>query len=148
MSDTDPTQPAEPVVPQPPVALPASSFFNADATRKAVKLAYPVLYPPGPSARRYETVFVRKLTVGQIRTAQDNYRKALEADPDVEPDFQMIVDEQGSPLPRAMLDLIEADDDETLNEAVLNFLPRRFHRQTSDQDGGSAPATGASTGPS
>ncbi len=119
-------------------------FANPAALIKAVPLAYPVEY----GGKLYATVFLRKMTAGEVRSFVASYAEVRKADPDAVPRFPIFVDENGEQLPIGLLDGLESDDFDTVDEEAVAFLPRRFRSPAATEpSSGSTPSIGGASGP-
>lgn len=115
------------------------TFENADKRHKLIVLDWPVTH----AGKRYEMITLRRLTVAEVaafvaKVAAQETVSAVR--------FPMFFDDEGAPVPDAVMDGLDADDADALAEAALDFLPRRFRGATTEPV--SVPASGGTTAPS
>jgi hypothetical protein len=70
----------------------------------------------------YEKITVRRLTGAQVADWSEAVRDKKDAD------LGNVVDEEGNPVPKEVLDSLDADDDQAVGEAISDFLPRQFSK--------------------
>jgi hypothetical protein len=121
---------AEPAAEQPAPAPP--KFADGGKPRaQTVKLNYPVEY----DGKIYNEITVRRLTATEV----DQFCTALVArvptDTSAMPRLPMF------DVPFAVLDALDADDDDAVQEVITSFLPRRLRQavEQSQQSGGPTP---------
>lgn len=108
-------------------AKPAATFVNAADRTRGIDLRWPVEF----DGQRFERINIRRMTAADVAN------------------FLADIETKGSaarlPIfdcPVEVLDALDADDDERLQEAVLDFLPQRlrmaFGSHPQNGDGSSA----------
>ena len=117
----------------PPPAAPV--FVNTAARRRSVKLQWPLEY----GGRVYDEICVRRLTVAEVAVWVEGLKTGGD-----NPHMPIYVDAAGAPIPDVVIDALDDDDGAALDEAVRDFLPRRFRGL---QASASGPADGESSAP-
>ena len=111
----------------------------SDRPRAAtIELDWPVEY----AGRVFAAITVARLTAGEVARFQDEIVGLLESGADSKVRLPLFRDEDGAPIPDAVMDALDDDDRLALDEAALSFLPRRF-RGLAARDSG--PDIGATT---
>lgn len=91
--------------------------------------------------RTFDAVTVKRLTVAEIRALTAAQRAAEEKDPDASLPFPIFVDDDGAPIPQAVMDAMLDDDMVALERAADDFFPARFRTRPD----ASSSASGAGT---
>lgn len=73
----------------------------------------------------YEAVTVKRLSASQVSDWVDAVRGKPPEDAE-KVDLGNVVDDDGLPVPRAVMDYLDDDDDLKVSEAISDFLPRRL----------------------
>jgi hypothetical protein len=133
MSDATQVDPAAP----PPVDN-SVAIENAATRMKMFPLAWPVTY----HNTRYDQIGLCRMTAKQVADFVVQLGAVGAADPNAILRFPIFVDATGAPLPDALLDGLDADDADMLNEAAVDFLPRRFRV---NPEPATAPSSGGTT---
>jgi hypothetical protein len=115
MSDAPQAAPAAPI-------NDAVTIDHADSRMKMFPLAWPVTY----QGTRHEQIGLCRMTAKQVADFVVQLGAVGAADPNAILRFPIFVDANGAALPGALLDGLDADDADVLNEAAVDFLPRRF----------------------
>jgi hypothetical protein len=111
----------------------------SDRPRAAtIELDWPVEY----AGHVYTAITVARLTASEVARFQDEIVQLLESGADTKVRLPLFRDEEGAPIPDAVMDALDDDDRLALDKAAANFLPRRF-RGLAEQDSG--PDIGAPT---
>jgi hypothetical protein len=110
---------------------------------KTVPLEWPVEY----AGKVYDAVTLVRLTAGDVIKFSRELETALKNDPDAPVRFPIFKDDSGAPIPDEVLDALDDDDRMTLDEAAVDFLPRRFRAlaaqgSTLETPGDGAPMSG------
>ncbi len=85
-----------------------------------MQLEWPLEY----DGREYREITIKRLTAQEVKDLADALRALPEGTPP--PRWPIFVDAEGAPIPEEVLDALDPDDDTMLQEAALDFLPRRF----------------------
>lgn len=102
-------------------AGPTSAAFIEPARRlKVVDLDFPVQH----AGCIYSRIEVRRLTVSEVGAFVETMR-AKEGSSEIVR-WPMTFDDAGAPIPAAVLDGLDDDDALKIDEAIQDFLPRRF----------------------
>lgn len=104
-------------------------------------LDWPVRY----GQRVYEAITVRRPTTVEIAAFFDRLVETAKTDPDAVLQFPVFYDDEGAPIPDAVLAALDDDDRETVMGDLLDFLPARLRRMT--EPAPSSPDAGEATGP-
>ena len=102
-------------------------FVAAEGRSEAVSLEWSVEY----AGKIYSSVTVRRMTAGEVATFVEHVR-SLPPTERYKARFPMF------DVPDAVLDMLDADDDERLGEVVGRFLPRRFRAATDNSPASAA----------
>ncbi|MGU3541038.1 hypothetical protein [Methylobacterium sp. A54F] len=105
----------------------AAPAFSSDKPRsRRIELEWPVEY----GGRTYQALVIQRVTTDQIAAWTNAVRKK---DPNA--NLGNVVDDDGAPVPTAVLEFLDPDDNEEVGEAIESFLPRRLREAfTSDQE--------------
>jgi len=98
---------------------PPPRFVGDRARAKLIDLEWPVEF----EGRVFERIAIARLTAREVADFTD---MAIKAEPNASLPLPVFRDEAGTPLPVGLLDALDADDRDALNEAALDFLPKRF----------------------
>lgn len=93
------------------------AFSNPDARRRVVMLEYPVTC----AGVLYDRIVIRRPTVRDIREWAAQIEAARKVDAPL-PNLPMIEGE----VPPQVMDALDPDDDDKIEAAIEDFLPRRF----------------------
>ncbi len=120
----------------PPVSAPESSSFLGDRPReKRISLEWPKAF----RGKSYAAITIKRLTVADVAAFIEKLDGGKLR-------FPIFFDDEGAPVPDALLDALDDDDGEVLDREALDFLPRRFRAPPEKAPGaGSAPSAGAAT---
>ena len=132
MSDAPQAAPAAPPVDD------AVTIDHADSRMKMFPLAWPVTY----QGASHEAIGLCRMTAKQVADFVAQLGAVGAADPNAILRFPIFVDATGTLLPDALLDGLDADDADMLNEAAVDFLPRRFRASSGPV---TAPSSGGTT---
>ena len=97
------------------------TFVGGKPRSKVVQLEFPVEH----AGTTYTSIEVRRMTAGQVADFVDQAREAGR-----EARLPMFYREDGEPVPVEVVDGLDADDAETLNEVIRDFLPRSLRAAT------------------
>lgn len=105
------------------------------------RIAVELEYPLSVDGRPLRTIFIQRLSVGAIGTYFDRIAEAQKADADAEaPPYPGITDVNNDPIPAEVLKALDADDEDRLNEALLDFLPARLRPTTTASEPSASPS--------
>lgn len=141
--------PAATLPPMPRAAPVALTFPNQEGILRRVPMAFPFEWNGAVHAE----VVVRRMTARQVADFVRDHTERKKVDPDAPPFFPMFFTVDGTMLPPEVLDALISDDNDSLDEAALDFLPRRFKQSepatpaTATATPASSPTSGAATGP-
>ena len=122
-----------------PLHLEKQARFLSDRPRRqTINLEWPVSF----DGRDYRNITLIRLTAGDVSRFQEEIERLLSSNSDSKVRLPLFRDENGEPIPDAVMDALDDDDRLALDEAAAGFLPRRF-RGLAAQDSG--PGTGATT---
>lgn len=113
-------------------------FVNHDQRLKRFSLEWPL----NVDGRLVNHLFLRRMTQSEVAAFVAKVEEERKINPDGELRFPLFFDDRGEQVSDAIMSALDADDADALNEAALNFLPRRF-RSTPTFD--SPPGTGENT---
>jgi hypothetical protein len=143
-----PSAPATPSSsgPAPPSSSAAAGKTTA-AKRKAAKFVEPLLrfrsidlkHPLEFDGKVYRAICLRRLTAGEVAEFMEGVAKRPEAALRAWPMYR---DADGAAIPPEVIEGLDDDDMFELDQAVRDFLPRRFQAAL---ENASPPPTGAST---
>jgi hypothetical protein len=97
------------------------------------------------AGKLYGSISLLRLTAGEVIAFTRELEAALKNDPDAPVRFPTFKDDSGAPIPDAVLDALDDDDPVTLDEAAVDFLPRRFRAQAAQGSTSETPGDGAPT---
>lgn len=117
-----------------------TAFVDPASRRRAVKLAFPIIF----DGSEHHEVFIRRPTVGEIGAWADSKGETA---------LDLYVDASGKPIPDAVFQGLDPDDNEEVSRVAKDFLPRRLSEILFAPPAPSAPtnasdlADGAATAP-
>lgn len=143
---TAPAAPA-PVAAPTPVAIvaprsPAPAFVNAAGRSLRVPLVWPLDY----AGVTYTAITLRRPGSKEIGLYYEQLAEQSKVDEDAPLYFPIFVDDEGAPVPNAVIAKLDDDDRTDVMARVRDFLPRRLLALTDVSPSGSGPDTGADTG--
>ena len=129
MTDTpiaaDPVAQAAPEAPLPPFVpapLPRSGYAEPAKVHRKVPFANPVVF----EGKTYADLYLRKLTVAQVRTCVGNAVEMRARDPNAPFFWPVFVDAEENSLPDGVADLLPDDEWEAIVELSRDYIPQRF----------------------
>ena len=97
--------------------------YLADRPRsKKIDLQWPVEF----EGVEYRSINLVRLTAGDVARFHTELERLLKNEPDSTIRFPIFRDDAGEPIPGAVMDALDDDDKWELDQAALDFLPRRF----------------------
>jgi len=111
-------------------------FLSQAERAKTIELEWPIEF----EGRAWHRIVIKRLTAREVMEFTEKVLSKKEDSADLA--LPVFKDEEGKELPAGLLDALDADDRDLLNEAALDFLPRRFRGAAANA---SAPADGAPT---
>lgn len=124
---------------QAPAAAPEPPRFVGDRPRfKAIPLEWPIAY----GGKEYSEIHLVRLTAKDVADYIDSFK---DRDPNEAVVLPIFRDADGADIPPAVLDALDEGDRFEIDQAAVDFLPRRFR---AIQESGSGPADGDNTAPS
>jgi len=100
--------------------------------------AFPLAWPFEFAGKCYTTIYLKRLTAGEVAAFQEAVAALSEGVP---PQWPIYCNADGSPLPVEVLAALDDDDKFELDKAVLDFLPQRYRavaeNASARSDGGS-----------
>lgn len=147
-TDAGPAPSPAPVAP--PVAArapaPASSaprFVGGKVRMRTIPLDYHLEY----EGRTYTSITLRRPTSIEIGQWYERLFEEAKTEPDARVRFPIFEDEDGNPIPGAVLDALDGEDDERVMGAAGDFLPPRLRVLWVDPRPASTPPIGEPTAP-
>ncbi|WP_187371565.1 phage tail assembly protein [Methylobacterium oryzihabitans] len=130
--------PAPVAVPAPVAPKPAPPVFVGGRERSAV---FPLDCPLSYDGRLYDAVVMRRPTAREVGAFYDALAEGGFQG------FPIFFTPEGDPIPHAVIDALDPDDDDRIMGRLMDFLPRRLRLAAGESDPGSLPPTGAPTAP-
>ena len=92
--------------------------------------------------RTYDAVTIKRLTVAEVRALTVAQREAEERDPNAAVPFPIFVDDDGGPIPQAVMDGMMDDDLVAVERVAVDFFPARFRARPAASPSASGDDTG------
>jgi Phage tail assembly chaperone proteins, E, or 41 or 14 len=102
-------------------SAPAASFPFIEAAKRFRKI--PLDWPVTAGGKEYHEISLCRLTAAEVASFQDTLQGLPD---DAKIKWPVYRDADGSALPEGLLDALDDDDLLRIDEAVIDFLPRRF----------------------
>lgn len=106
--------------PEPPAGAVAHIIGGPSRT-----LRVPLVYPVGYGVRIYTAITLRRPSGAEVDRYLDRVRGEAHGGRAL---FPIFFDDDGLPVPGAVFDALDADDDEAVFEHAPDFMPRRLQR--------------------